>query len=197
MTLDLSFHAIGAPDAITLASGLASPHNQLTTLNLKNTGIGTEVETGLVISDAGFIARANALRSGNSHLSSLNLAANPSHEATIIALANAFRDPNHPCLITSLDLSALYLTEVAMRALANALLRPQQRRLSLPLADCGLERGGVIIFAQVLASLHHRLEGLDLSHNHLQKEGARALEQALRANPYSLLRKLDLQRNGR
>jgi len=180
-TLDLSgpnYWLTAADRSIaTVASALRTEPSWLTSLNLRNSGLG----------EAGSVALAGALQSEHCHLTSLDLQSNGLREAGGIELAGVL--PSEHCRLTSLNLAGNQLGEAAGVALAEGLQSEHCRLTSLNLQGCarraiwfnGLREAGVVALAGALHSEHCRLTSLDISNNELGEAAGVALAGALQS----------------
>ncbi|XP_048036390.1 NLR family CARD domain-containing protein 3-like isoform X3 [Megalobrama amblycephala] len=145
------------------------------------------------VTDEGCAALASALRSNPSHLRLLNLSWNNLGDSGVKMVSAVLENPH--CKLEKLRLIDCGVTDEGCAALASALRsNPSHLRL-LNLSGNNLGDSGVKMVSAVLENPHCKLEKLRLSDCGVTDEGCAALASALRSNPSSHLRKLDLSLN--
>ncbi|XP_076836000.1 NACHT, LRR and PYD domains-containing protein 3-like [Brachyhypopomus gauderio] len=183
--LNLDHNKPGDSGVKQLSALLEDPHCTLETLHLPDCGITEE----------GCAALSSALRSNpSSHLRELNLTHNKPGGSGVKQLSALLEDPH--CKLEKLDLSVCSITEEGCAVLASALRsNPSSylRELNLYRNEPG--DSGVKQLSALLEDPHCTLEKLDLSVCNITEEGCAALCSALRSNPSSHLRELNLDFN--
>ncbi|XP_076836593.1 NACHT, LRR and PYD domains-containing protein 3-like isoform X2 [Brachyhypopomus gauderio] len=147
------------------------------------------------ITAEGCVALCSALRSNpSSHLRELNLNYNQPGDSGVKQLSALLEDPH--CTLEKLHLSNCSITEEGCAALCSALRsNPSSHLRELNLYGNELGDSGVKQFSALLEDPHCTLEILDLSMCSIPEEGCGALFSALRSNPSSHLRDLNLNNN--
>ncbi|XP_060778651.1 NLR family CARD domain-containing protein 3-like [Neoarius graeffei] len=167
-----------------LSAGLENPHCKLEILRL----------SGCRITGEGCAALVSALRSNpSSHLRELNLNYNNPGESGVKLLSDLLKDPH--CTLEKLHLCECNLTEESCRVLSSVLSSNSSRLRELNLSLNKLRDSGVKLLSAGLENPHCILEILRLSVCSITGEGCAALVSALRSNPSSHLRELDLNCN--
>ncbi|XP_076835967.1 NACHT, LRR and PYD domains-containing protein 12-like isoform X2 [Brachyhypopomus gauderio] len=183
--LNLTFNEPGDSGVKQLSALLEDPHCKLEKLQLANCSITEE----------GCAALCSALRSNpSSHLRELNLNLNEPGDSGVKQLSALLEDLH--CTLEILDLSDCSITEEGCAALCSALRsNPSShlRELNLNLNKPG--DSGVKQLSALLEDPHCTLEKLHLSECSITEEGCAALCSALRSNPSSQLRELNLEYN--
>ncbi|XP_076873996.1 NACHT, LRR and PYD domains-containing protein 3-like isoform X2 [Brachyhypopomus gauderio] len=147
------------------------------------------------IREEGCAALCSALRSNpSSHLRYLNLNNNKPGDSGVKQLSALLEDPH--CTLEKLGLSWCSITEEGCAALCSALRsNPSSHLRELNLTDNKPGDSGVKQLSALLEDPHCTLEKLDLSRCSITEEGCAALCSALRSNPSSHLRELNLTDN--
>ncbi|KAK1803294.1 hypothetical protein P4O66_004077 [Electrophorus voltai] len=183
--LNLNLNKPGDSGVKQLSALLEDPHCKLEKLDLSNCSIPEE----------GCAALASALRSNpSSHLRELNLTYNKPGDSGVKQLSALLEDPH--CKLKKLDLSNCSITDEGFAALASSLRsNPSShlRELNLNLNKPG--DSGVKQLSALLEDPHCKLEKLQLYSCSITNEGCAALSSALRSNPSSHLRELNLNYN--
>ncbi|XP_076836043.1 NACHT, LRR and PYD domains-containing protein 3-like isoform X2 [Brachyhypopomus gauderio] len=183
--LNLTYNKPGDSGVKQLSALLEDPHCTLETLDLSSCSIREE----------GCVALCSALRSNpSSHLRELNLNYNEPGDSGVKQLSALLEDPH--CTLEKLHLSVCSIREEGCAALCLALRSNSSshlRELTLTLNKPG--DSGVKQLSALLEDPHCTLETLDLSRCSIRKEGCAALCSALRSNPSSHLRELNLTYN--
>ncbi|XP_076835971.1 NACHT, LRR and PYD domains-containing protein 12-like [Brachyhypopomus gauderio] len=150
---------------------------------------------GCNITEEGCAALASALRSNpSSHLRELNLNNNKPGDLGVKQLSDLLEDPH--CTLEKLELWDCSIREEGCAALCSALRsNPSShlRELNLNLNEPG--DSGVKQLSAILEDPHCKLEKLEMSNCSITEEGYAALCSALRLNPSSHLRELNLTLN--
>ncbi|XP_060778595.1 NACHT, LRR and PYD domains-containing protein 3-like isoform X5 [Neoarius graeffei] len=182
--LDLSLNKLRDSGVKLLSAGLENPHCTLEILRL----------SGCSITGEGCAALVSALRSNpSSHLRELNLDWNNPGESGVKLLSDLLKDPH--CTLETLDLCRCNLTEESCRVLSSVLSSNSSRLRELDLSNNNLQDSGVKLLSAGLENPHCTLETLRLSGCSITGEGCAALVSALRSNPSSHLRELNLNWN--
>ncbi|XP_076846680.1 NACHT, LRR and PYD domains-containing protein 3-like [Brachyhypopomus gauderio] len=183
--LNLTWNEPGDSGVKQLSALLEEPHCTLEKLDLSNCSIREE----------GCAALCSALMSNSSsHLRELNLYHNEPGDSGVKQLSALLEDPH--CTLEKLDLSWCSIREKGCAALCSALRsNPSShlRELKLKLNEPG--DSGVKQLSALLEDPHCTLEKLVLSYCSIREEGCAALCSALRSNPSSHLRELNLKLN--
>ncbi|XP_076836638.1 ribonuclease inhibitor-like [Brachyhypopomus gauderio] len=183
--LNLNYNKPGDSGVKQLSALLEYPHCKLKTLHL----------SGCRITEEGCAALCSALRSNpSSHLRELNLNYNKPGDSGVKQLSALLEDSH--CALEKLHLSDCNIREEGCVALASALRsNPSShlRELNLNYNEPG--DSGVKQLSALLEDPHCTLEKLDLSNCRIREEGCAALCSALRSNPSSHLRELNLNYN--
>uniref|UniRef100_A0AAY5EH10 NACHT LRR and PYD domain-containing protein n=1 Tax=Electrophorus electricus TaxID=8005 RepID=A0AAY5EH10_ELEEL len=183
--LNLDYNKPGDSGVKQLSALLEDPHCKLEKLDLSDCSI----------TDEGCAALASALRSNpSSHLRELNLDYNKPGDSGVKQLSALLEDPH--CKLEKLDLSRCSITEEGCAALASALRsNPSSHLRELYLFSNKARDSGVKQLSALLEDPHCKLEKLDLFWCSITDEGCAALASALRSNPSSHLRELNLNLN--
>ncbi|XP_076846711.1 NACHT, LRR and PYD domains-containing protein 3-like isoform X2 [Brachyhypopomus gauderio] len=183
--LYLSYNEPGHSGVKQLSALLEDPHCTLEKLDLQ----------GCSIPEEGCAALCSALRSNpSSHLRELNLYYNKPGNSGVKQLSALLEDPH--CTLEKLDLSSCSIREEGCAALCSALrTNPSSHLRELNLNHNKPGDSGVKQFSALLEDPHCTLEKLVLSSCSIREEGCAALCSALRSNPSSHLRELNLNYN--
>ncbi|KAK1803646.1 hypothetical protein P4O66_020753 [Electrophorus voltai] len=182
--LNLSNNKPGHSGVKKLSDLLKDQRCTLETLQLYNCSITEE----------GCAALASALKKNPSHLRELNLSYNKPGDSGVKKLSDLLEDPH--CKLEKLELYNCSITEEGCAALASALkknasshLRELNLNYNKP-GDSGVEK-----LSDLLKDPHCKLETLQLFNCSITEEGFAALASALKKNPSSHLRELNLSNN--
>ncbi|KAK1803690.1 hypothetical protein P4O66_021093 [Electrophorus voltai] len=183
--LNLNCNKPGDSGVKQFSALLEDPHCKLEKLHLSDCSI----------KDKGCAALASALRSNHSsHLRELNLNLNKPGDSGVKQLSALLEDPH--CKLEKLQLYNCNITDKGCAALASALRsNPSShlRELNLNLNEPG--DSGVKQLSALLEDPHCKLEKLHLFNCSITDEGCAALASALRSNPSTHLRELNLNHN--
>ncbi|XP_076842216.1 ribonuclease inhibitor-like isoform X2 [Brachyhypopomus gauderio] len=166
-----------------LSALLEYPHCKLEILDLTDCSITQE----------GCVALCSALKKNPSHLRELNLNHNKPGDSGVKQLSDLLEDPH--CKLEKLDLSGCSITEQGCAALCSALKKNPAHLRELNLNNNKPGDSGVKQLSALLEDPHCTLEKLDLSSCSITEEGCAALCSALKKNPSSHLRELNLNNN--
>uniref|UniRef100_A0A4W4F4U2 NACHT domain-containing protein n=1 Tax=Electrophorus electricus TaxID=8005 RepID=A0A4W4F4U2_ELEEL len=193
--LNLNHNKPGDSGVKQLSALLEDPHCKLEKLELVNCSIADEGFNDLLITEEGCAALASALRSNpSSHLRELNLNYNKPGDSGVKQLSALLEDPH--CKLEKLDLSDCSITDEGCAALAAALRsNPSSHLRELNLDYNKPGDSGVKQLSALLVDPHCKLEKLQLSDCRITDERCAALASALRSNPSSHLRELNLNYN--
>ncbi|XP_073712837.1 NACHT, LRR and PYD domains-containing protein 12-like [Misgurnus anguillicaudatus] len=183
--LNLSHNNPGVSGVKQISDLLKDPHCTLEKLNL----------CGCKVTDEGFCDLASALRSNpSSHLRELNLSRNDPGVSGVKQISDLLKDPH--CTLEKLDLCGCKVTDEGFCVLASALRsNPSSNLRELNLSRNILEVSGVKQISDLLKDPQCTLETLDLCGCKVTDEGFCDLASALRSNPSSHLRELNLSQN--
>ncbi|KAK1803637.1 hypothetical protein P4O66_020752 [Electrophorus voltai] len=179
--LNLSYNKPGPSGVKKLSDLLEDPHCKLEKLELSDCSITEE----------GCAALASALKKNPSHLRELYLSDNKPGDSGVKKLSDLLEDPH--CTLKKLWLSTCSITEEGCAALASALKKnPSSHLRELNLSYNKPGPSGVKKLSDLLEDPHCKLETLALSTCSIREEGCAALASALKKNPSSHLRELNL-----
>ncbi|XP_076836845.1 NACHT, LRR and PYD domains-containing protein 3-like [Brachyhypopomus gauderio] len=183
--LNLNTNKPGDSGVKQLSALLEDPHCTLEKLDLSNCSIREE----------GCAALCSALRSNpSSHLRELHLKRNEPGDLGVNQLSALLKDPH--CTLEILHLSRCSIREEGCAALCSALRsNPSSHLRELNLNHNKPGDSGVKQLSALLEDPHCTLEKLDLSWCSIGEEGCAFLCSALRSNPSSHLRQLNLNHN--
>ncbi|XP_076843161.1 NACHT, LRR and PYD domains-containing protein 12-like isoform X3 [Brachyhypopomus gauderio] len=182
--LNLNNNKPGDSGVKQLSALLEDPHCTLEKLDLSDCSIREE----------GCVALCSALRSNpSSHLRELKLNYNKPGDSGVKQLSALLEDPH--CTLEKLNLSHCSIREEGCAALCSALRSNPSHLRELNLNYNKPGDSGVKQLSALLEDPHCTLEKLHLSNCRFREEGSAALCSALRSNPSSHLRELNLDYN--
>ncbi|KAK1784145.1 hypothetical protein P4O66_003998 [Electrophorus voltai] len=182
--LNLSYNESGDSGVKKLSDLLEDPHCKLEKLEFSLCSITEE----------GCAALASALKKNpSSHLRELNLNNNEPGDSGVEKLSDLLEDPH--CKLEELELYNCSITEEGFAALASALKKNPSHLRELNLRSNKPGDSGVKKLSDLLEDPHCKLEILELSYCSITEEGFAALASALKKNPSSHLRELNLSYN--
>uniref|UniRef100_A0A8C9VHQ3 NACHT, LRR and PYD domains-containing protein 12-like n=1 Tax=Scleropages formosus TaxID=113540 RepID=A0A8C9VHQ3_SCLFO len=146
------------------------------------------------VTEGGCASLASALCSNPcSHLRELDLSYNHPGDSGVTLLSDLLLDPT--CKLETLRLKMCGLTKKCCGALASALCSNPSHLRELDLSENDLQDSGVELLSAGLGNKHCKLDTLILSGCCVTEGGCTSLASALRSNPCSDLRELDLSYN--
>ncbi|KAK3540141.1 hypothetical protein QTP70_027049 [Hemibagrus guttatus] len=178
--LDLSNNQLQDSGVKLLSAGLQDPHCTLETLRLYGCSLTDESCRDL-----------SSVLSSNSRLRELELTDNKVQDSGVKLLSAGLQDPH--CTLEILRLCLCDLSEESCRDLSSVLRSSRLRELTL--WDNKLQDSGVKLLSAGLQDPQCTLETLELTRCSIAGEGCAALASALRSNPSSHLRELNLDYN--
>ncbi|XP_018587939.2 NACHT, LRR and PYD domains-containing protein 12-like isoform X1 [Scleropages formosus] len=181
--LDLSDNNLQDSGVKLLSAGLGNPQCKLDTLSLCNCRV----------TEGGLASLVSALCSNSSHLRELDLNYNCPGDSGVKLLSDLLQNPT--CKLKTLGLKMCGLTEKCCKALASVLTSNSSHLRELDLSDNDLQDSGVELLSTGLGNKQCKLDTLRLSGCCVTEVGCTSLASALRLNPCSHLRELDLSYN--
>ncbi|XP_044211481.1 NACHT, LRR and PYD domains-containing protein 12-like isoform X3 [Thunnus albacares] len=182
--LNLSSNRLSVSAMKHLSAGLESPNCRLETLRFRACGL-SETHCEVV---------ASALKSNPSHLRELDVSYNSLYDLAVTHLSAGLESPN--CRLETLRLWDCSLSGISCDSLASALKsNPSSHLRKLHLGGNYLRSSDVKLLSDLEESPDCRLETLRLRCCSLSKISCDSLASALKSNPSSHLRELDLRGN--
>ncbi|XP_060738027.1 ribonuclease inhibitor-like isoform X2 [Tachysurus vachellii] len=178
--LDLSNNNLQDSGVKLLSDGLKDPHCTLKTLRLYGCCLREESCRAL-----------SSVLSSKSILRELDLTDNKVQDSGVRLLSDGLKNPH--CTLETLRLCLCDLSEESCRFLSSVLRSSRLRELNL--WDNKVQDSGVKLLSAGLQMPHCTLEKLELTRCSITGEGCAALASALRSNPLSHLRELNLDYN--
>ncbi|KAM9488308.1 NLR family CARD domain-containing protein 3-like isoform 1-T1 [Clarias gariepinus] len=166
-----------------LSDGLESPHCTLKTLRLCECDLTEDCCRAL----------SSVLSSNSSSLKELDLSYNNLQDLGVKLLSAGLENPH--CTLETLRLCRCNLTEESCGFLSSVLSSNSSSLRELDLSDNNLQDLGVKLLSAGLENPHCTLETLRLVQCSITGEGCAAIVLALRSNPSSHLRELNLNYN--
>ncbi|XP_037397000.1 NLR family CARD domain-containing protein 3-like [Pygocentrus nattereri] len=179
--LDLSYNELQDSGVELLSAGLENPSCKLEKLKLSNCGL----------TEKGCAALASALSSKTSSLRHLDLSYNETLQDSGMMMLSAGLGNLH-CKVETLRLRWCNITEKGCAVLASALSSNSSHLKKLNLSYNKLQDSGVKLLSAGLKNPHCKLETVSLYNCSITDEGFAALALALKSNPSSQLRELDV-----
>ncbi|KAL6484081.1 hypothetical protein MHYP_G00089540, partial [Metynnis hypsauchen] len=179
--LDLSYNELQDSGVELLSAGLENPSCKLEKLKLSNCGL----------TEKGCAALASALSSKTSSLRHLDLNYNETLQDSGMEMLSAGLGNPH-CKLETLRLRWCNITEKSCAALASALSSNSSYLRELNLSYNKLQDSGVKLLSARLKIPKCKLETVSLYNCSITDEGFAALALALKSNPSSQLRELDV-----
>ncbi|XP_062865624.1 NACHT, LRR and PYD domains-containing protein 4-like [Trichomycterus rosablanca] len=168
-----------------LSAGLENPHCKLEILGLRDCNL-TEKSCEVL---------SSVLSLNSSSLKHLNLSNNKLKDSGVKLLSAGLENPH--CKLEILGLAGCNLTEKSCEVLSSVLSLNSSSLKHLNLSNNKLKNSGVKLLSAGLENPHCKLEILWLWRCSITDEGFTALASALKSNPSSRLRELQLTRNYR
>ncbi|XP_036417466.1 NACHT, LRR and PYD domains-containing protein 3-like, partial [Colossoma macropomum] len=182
--LNLNYNNPGESGVKELSDLLKDPHCKQEKIQL----------SGCSITGKGCAALVKALKSNpSSQLKQLNLNRNKLGDSGVKELSDLLKDPH--CKLEKLQLYDCRVTDDGCAALVKALKSNPLHLKELDLRNNTLGDSGVKELSDLLKNPHCKLEKLVLSGCSITGKGCAALVKALKSNPSSQLKQLNLNRN--
>ncbi|XP_036417260.1 ribonuclease inhibitor-like [Colossoma macropomum] len=182
--LDLSYNTLLQDSGVKkLCEGLKSPHCKLEKLRLRSCSI----------KGRGSAALFSTLKSNPSCLTELDLSGNKLGDSGVKELPDLLKDPQ--CKLQILQLAVCRITDEGCAALIKALTSNPYHLKELNLSRNKPGDSAVKELSELLKDSQCKLEKLQLWSCSITEEGCDALIEALKSNPSSHLRELNLSGN--
>ncbi|XP_037396988.1 NACHT, LRR and PYD domains-containing protein 12-like isoform X1 [Pygocentrus nattereri] len=178
--LNLNSNQPGQSGVSVLINVLEDPRCKLEKLNMCNCNL-TEETCSALLSALSFLSLRELNLSNNKLL----------QDSGVVLLSTALKKPH--CKLETLKIHGCNITEKGCAALSSALSSSNLRELDLN--NNNLQDSGVKLLSAGLENPHCKLEILELCKCKITVEGCAALASALKSNPSSQLRKINLNCN--
>ncbi|XP_062865633.1 NACHT, LRR and PYD domains-containing protein 3-like [Trichomycterus rosablanca] len=166
-----------------LSAGLENPHCKLEILEL----------WGCDLTEESCEVLSSVLSLNSSSLKHLNLSNNKLKDSGVKLLSAGLKNPH--CKLEILELAGCNLTEKSCEVLSSVLSLNSSSLKHLNLSNNKLKDSGVKLLSAGLENPHCKLEILGLNCCSITDEGFTALASALKSNPSSRLKELQLNHN--